>query len=691
MLHVSPGVYTRIFDQSEYINGIPNVNGLCFFFADRGVDNKLVYLNGEKTFRNMFPVADHSVYNEYREGWLCTRNWVRVSASFYGMRLLPNDAAYSNLLISLNLNPADNKWYLDITSVANLNSEADLDTLIYNNPNPNVKPLVLLYTVGRGKSYNDLAINIYPSANYDNAYYIDIYDKDSNGDLVIISSTLVTMDPDDKFINGQNELIDNNLYLYSESVRAKLNAENIKDFLHGNTIFVTHNEIGIMEMPDPAGQTVVNGKAYYTGANPSGAFAGNPYSLAVTNDGGATWTFTQLLRGAVFYYANSIDQVSAPPAVTFNDNGKRYWIRDDQVATGAFAGKEGKVAIWRQYSPSVAGYWEFEDIKRYYFDGDDLIEFDPFASVFSASSPSDTDYKFMLGGSDGSLLLANGTINSTVAEQLLIDAYYGLIDDVVINVDKIHFFFTLCPYDSKLIRDAAYNLASIIRQDTMAIMHVGHNPTPDIDIARRNSEFTYNSFLVTLYGNYSKLYDNDIQDTQWFSPVYHMAKILPYTYDVADLATPPAGLNRAMIPEIQELAYEPNLGDRDNLYKEQINPIAVFKEGYVVWGQLTSQRKTSALQDLNVVIVYLYMKVTLEHFCRFYIFEKDLEEEIERVRKTVQGFLRMVQDSGLIKELVTLDVGQTPEEMKRKIIHVNIVYRPVRSIEKILLNFYVRN
>jgi len=124
------------------------------------------------------------------------------------------------------------------------------------------------------------------------------------------------------------------------------------------------------------------------------------------------------------------------------------------------------------------------------------------------------------------------------------------------------------------------------------------------------------------------------------------------------------------------------------LYLEQINPIVKFNVGYTVWGQLTSQKRPTAMQDLNITRLVLYIKRALEQFCKFYIFELNDEETWGRISSNIDKFLKMIQNKrGLYN--YSIEVGASEYEIKAKQCHVNVTLNPTRVIEQIHLNFYI--
>jgi len=226
------------------------------------------------------------------------------------------------------------------------------------------------------------------------------------------------------------------------------------------------------------------------------------------------------------------------------------------------------------------------------------------------------------------------------------------------------------------------------RRDCVGILDNGDNPTFNSAISERTDVNTFNNYFVALYESYNKVFDIFTGRDVWFSPMYHMSYLLPRSDALTEVWFAIAGFNRASIDTIKELRYNPKLGQRDQMYLKQLNPIVKFNPGYVVWGQLTSQAKASALQDLNIVRLVLYVKRALEEYCRFFIFEQNDQLTWSQVSGDIVLFLEDIRKRrGLYN--FNVDVGATEYERKRKTFHVNIMLEPTRVVEKIELNFFI--
>ena len=251
-------------------------------------------------------------------------------------------------------------------------------------------------------------------------------------------------------------------------------------------------------------------------------------------------------------------------------------------------------------------------------------------------------------------------------------------------------FFSLV-YDAGYPADVKTAISTLCttRRDCVGILDNGDNNDVATAISTRNTTNTFNNYFVALYEPHSKVSDPFTGEDVWFSPVYHMSYLIPRNDNVAELWYAAAGFNRGAIDNIKDLRYNARLGQRDQLYLKQLNPIVLFSSGHTVWGQLTSQAKTSALQDLNVVRLVLYCKRAIEQYCRFFIFEQNDQVTWTEVSSSIVEFLDVIKNKrGL--DSYTVEVGATPYEKKSKVFHVNIIIRPTKVVEKIELNFFIQ-
>jgi len=304
------------------------------------------------------------------------------------------------------------------------------------------------------------------------------------------------------------------------------------------------------------------------------------------------------------------------------------------------------------------------------------------ASAFASSNPVP-----LKKGSEGSLRDASGNLDTVTATQILAQAYQGMIDDNVLDTENV--YFTLV-FDAGYPDDVKTAISTLVqtRRDCVGILDNGDNATVSAALDVRTNRHTFNTMYLALYESYHKVYDTFTGQDVWFSPIYHMSYLLPRNDNVAELWYAAAGFNRGVPEGIKELRFNPRLGQRDQMYLKQLNPIVKFSNGYAVWGQLTSQAKPSALQNLNVVRLVLYVKRALEQYCKYFIFEQNDEATWGQIASSITDFLEVLKSRrGLYS--YSIQVGASDYERKTKTCHVNVILEPVRALEKIELNFYI--
>lgn len=326
-----------------------------------------------------------------------------------------------------------------------------------------------------------------------------------------------------------------------------------------------------------------------------------------------------------------------------------------------------------------------------------------FSQPFADPLPNDDvdeGHQGLDNGSTGSLFV-DGIIDTTVAEQILSQAYSGTLPSTKVNgageripvyevLDTDNIYFTII-LDGGYTNNVKTSIETLVqtRKDCIAIIDNQDNVTPQEAIDMRQNTNTFNTKYMALYEPYSRVYDKYTGRDLWLSPVYHLANIIPYTDNVSEVWYAPAGFNRATIASIKELRFSPLLGDRNRFYLEQINPIVKFNVGYTVYSQLTTQKRPTALQDVNIIRLVLFIKRAIEQFCKFYVFEMNDSETWSAISQEINKFLKQIQNRrGLYG--YSVEVGANDYEIKAKQVHVNITLNPTRVVEQIYLNFFIK-
>jgi hypothetical protein len=512
------------------------------------------------------------------------------------------------------------------------------------------KPLAFLYPIGRGDYYNSIAVRFTEFANptVDGVYTLDIYERQTDGDDVIIESFSVSFDPNSIDNAGDSLFITSVLETYSSVLRAEMQLVS-GEYTDGYKLIAKNydNEIGFVEV-DLTLMTIEDDKQDFSDWQKT-PLTGNSNYVVIAKDARGTEIWGWLGE------SSGVD----------NEKVTVYPTRLLTAATPGWLGNTGDFVVTDSISYDIR-------------ESNASV-----ADAFSSSIPVP-----LRKGSEGSLRTPTGAVDTDEAGDLLQAAYSGIIDDTMLDSELIYFSLVYdAGYPTK-VKTAISTLCQT-RRDCVGIMDNGDNSTVNLALSTRNNVNTFNNFYVTLYESYNKVADPFTGEDIWFSPIYHMSYLIPRNDNVAEIWFAAAGFQRASIDTIKDLRYNPRLGQRDQMYLKQLNPIVKFAQGYVVWGQLTTQAKPSALQDLNIVRLVLFCKRALEQFCRFFIFEQNDQITWGEVASQVTDFLEVIKNRRGLDDY-QVEVSATDYERKTKIFHVNVTLTPTRIVEKIELNFFIK-
>ena len=194
-----------------------------------------------------------------------------------------------------------------------------------------------------------------------------------------------------------------------------------------------------------------------------------------------------------------------------------------------------------------------------------------------------------------------------------------------------------------------------------------------------------------------------VMDNNWklqFDKYNNVYRWVPLNGDIAGLCVrtdferdpwySPAGFNRGQIKNVVKLAWNPDKTDRDELYKNGINPVVSFPgEGVVLYGDKTMLAKPSAFDRINVRRLFIVLEKAIARAAKYSLFEFNDEFTRAQFVALVEPFLRDVQGRrGIYDFRVVCDTtNNTPEVIDRNEFIGDIYIKPARSINYIQLNF----
>ena len=665
MPNISPGVYTKIIDLSTYVQAVPGTIGMICALTEKGEDNKLKFIGSRAELVSEFGQPNINTYGKnFGQGLYCAYNYLGESGSLYFMRCLSDDATFAHMIVESEVLSGDSTSEISIVyAVSGINTKTEIKTLLA--PAGDKKPVCILYPIGRGEHYNGISVKLSEHSNptlFD-VYVMDIYEKQSDGDEVIIESFEVSFDPLALDNAGDSIWIQYVLATYSSVLRAEM----------------------VRSEPDEEDE-------YSAGYYDVAKIYDRNIGTVTVNETPTTAIITDTKQDFGQWQTISETGQANYMIVAIDGRGNRIkgWL-------GAASPDKTQINIWNGKDLSIAVRGWDGDLT--YFSDTYGVSYYIKKNYANMAQPfeAQTDPIPLKKGSDGALKNPDGSLDTTEATQLLFSAYAGTlpsaekvgeIEDSVLDTENTYFTMVFdCGYPTE-VKQSISTLVQT-RRDCVSILDNGDNTSFTNSMNKRLNDHTFNTYFVALYEEYNKVYDQFIGADVWFSPIYHMAYILPRNDSVAEIWYAAAGFNRAAIDTIKELRFNPKLGQRDQMYLKQLNPIVKFNEGYVVWGQLTSQAKASALQDLNIVRLVLYCKRALERYCRNFIFEMNDAITWNTVSGNIVMFLEDVKRKrGLYS--YNIEVGATDYEKKTKTFHVNVTLEPTRVVEKIELNFFIK-
>ena len=654
-MNVSPGVYSKITDLSNYVQAVPSTIGFICALAEQGRDNQLLFLGSRSELISEFGEPNITTYGKnYSQGLYCAYNFLGESGALYFIRCMPDDATFSNLKISA----IDSTTALQISFVNSLENMTSVHSALETTAG--VYPLCLLYPIGRGEYGNQISVRFtdYSNPLISGVYVMDIYQKQSDGTEVIVESFQVSFDPTAQSLTGDSLWITYILNTYSKLLRActtKLDGSYPDGFTKLAKVF--DKNIGTVSAVTTSGSASISD---------------------------AKQDFSQWQKNPETGKANYM--VIAKDGIGIQIHG---WLGTVEPGT-----LNETVHVFNGPNLSTATRGWVGDIANFNTNSNITYEI-RILNISVSSGFIGADPVPLKLGSDGELKNPDGSLNTATATQILAGGYAGVLNNPVTGenedtvLDTENYYFSMV-FDCGYPDEVKTQISTLVqtRRDCVALLDNGDNSTYTMAIDARTNVHTFNNYYCALYEEYNKVYDVFTGQDLWVSPIYHMSYLAPRNDNVAELWYAIAGYNRAAIDSIESLRFNPKLGQRDQMYLKQLNPIVKFSDGYVVWGQLTTQAKASALQDLNIVRLVLYVKKAFERFCRYFIFEQNDAITWSKVSSQMVLFLEEIKKRrGLYS--YSVEVGASEYEKKTKKFHCNVRLNPTRVVEQINLNFFI--
>lgn len=224
-----------------------------------------------------------------------------------------------------------------------------------------------------------------------------------------------------------------------------------------------------------------------------------------------------------------------------------------------------------------------------------------------------------------------------------------------------------------------------------ALSSVTNNVGAEADdiVADRNT-LGVNSSYGVMDSGWKYQYDKYNDKYRWVALNADIAGLCARTDNIADPWFSPGGLNRGQIKNVVKLAYSPDKTDRDELYKNGINPVVTFPgDGTVLFGDKTLLTKPSAFDRINVRRLFIVLEKSIARAGKYQLFEFNDAFTRAQFRNIVEPFLRDVKGRRGIYDfrVVCDETNNTGEVIDRNEFVADIYIKPARSINFMQLNF----
>jgi len=199
-----------------------------------------------------------------------------------------------------------------------------------------------------------------------------------------------------------------------------------------------------------------------------------------------------------------------------------------------------------------------------------------------------------------------------------------------------------------------------------------------------------NSSYAVLDSGAKYQYDRYNDMYRWIPLNGDMAGLCARTDYTADPWFSPGGFTRGQIKNVVKLGFNPGQTERDNLYKEGVNPIVTFPgQGTILFGDKTFTSKPSAFDRINVRRLFIVIEKAIAIAAKYQLFEFNDDFTQAQFRNLVEPFLRNVQGRrGIVDFRVKCDAtNNTGEVIDRNEFVASLFIKPNRSINFITLNF----
>ena len=379
--------------------------------------------------------------------------------------------------------------------------------------------------------------------------------------------------------------------------------------------------------------------------------------------------------------------------------GDQYFTIDNSDAANPFLKPNGEY-------PNQSKYVRISNVKDtidYFDENGDVRDSNATNQLPAVGSGSYAGAFF--GGGDGDIL-AHKALNENISDTntqgfnlstLAVKNQYISALNLLSNSDEYDFNLLLIP---GILRNLSNHTAVITkaidvcetRADAFAVVDICDYSVNSVSTAAAEGAKMDSNYAAT-YWPWVQVPDDQSGKNVWVPPSVAVANVISFNDKVGNPWLAPAGLNRGVMTTAVQAKRKLTNNNRDTLYESSVNPIATFPaEGVVIWGQKTLQKKSSALDRINVRRLLIRVKKFLAASSRFLLFEQNNAKTRNRFLAIANPFLTEIQEkAGLSAFKVVMDTSNnTPDIVDRNILYGQVFLQPTRTAEFIILDFTIQ-
>lgn len=240
------------------------------------------------------------------------------------------------------------------------------------------------------------------------------------------------------------------------------------------------------------------------------------------------------------------------------------------------------------------------------------------------------------------------------------------------------------------IAQARMDCLAFVSPTIDAVYNNAGDEAAEVVAERQDAAFNVNSSYGVFDSGWKYQYDKYNDKYRWVPLNADIAGLCARTDNIADPWYSPGGLNRGQIKNVVKLAWSPDKTDRDELYKNGVNPVVSFPgEGTVLFGDKTLLAKPSAFDRINVRRLFIVLEKAIATAGKYQLFEFNDSFTRAQFRNLVEPFLRDVRGRRGIYDfrVVCDETNNTGEVIDRNEFVADIYIKPARSINFMQLNF----